>query len=110
MNLRELDKKAIAKRVQTARNSANLSQEEFAELQGIAVNTVSKIECGLRGLSLERLSAICQITGVSADYILFGKNANDSRLIPGVAEALSSLSPEIQEYWKETIMKANFIL
>lgn len=110
MNLKELDKVAIGKRIQTARNSAHLSQEKFAELLGVGSNYISKIECGVRGLSIEKLSIICQITGVSSDYILFGKTEENSKLIPGVAEALSSLSPQSQEFWKETILKAGYII
>lgn len=110
MNLKELDKAAIAKRIQIARNSAKLSQEEFAELLGVTPNFVSKIECGVRGLSLDRLSKICQITGVSADFILFGKTNENSQLVPGVAEVIGNLSPDRQEFWKDTILKSTYFI
>lgn len=110
MELKKLDRVAIGKRIQAARNSANLSQEKLAEMLGVGSKFISQIERGANGFSLENFAMLCQITGFSADYILFGKTGEDSNLVPGVAEALSTLSPEGQEFWKETILKANYII
>ena len=62
----------IGKRIRQLRISRGLTQAEAGALAGLSANMISDIETGRAGLSLERLYLLCQKTGTSADYILFG--------------------------------------
>lgn len=62
----------IGLRVQAVREKRGLTQEQFAELLGVGVQHVSKIERGVTGMSLTSLKSTCEILQVSADYLLRG--------------------------------------
>lgn len=62
----------IGQRVRQARENAHLSRDVLAEQLNISSLFLSYIECGQKGMSLTTLQNICQILGVSADYLLLG--------------------------------------
>ncbi len=63
----------VAVRMREIRRNTGLTQEEFAELLDISLSAYKKIETGENGVSVNCLEKIRQQLGVSADYILFGK-------------------------------------
>lgn len=67
----------IGQRVRHARENARLSRDELAEKLNISSLFLSYIECGQKGMSLTTLQNICQILGVSADYLLLGVDDAD---------------------------------
>lgn len=71
------DKSKVAERIKGIREGRNMSQAQFAEWVGYATDTISKLERGLRGISGEMTAAISLQTGISSDYILYGKISND---------------------------------
>ncbi len=54
----------------TVRKAANLTQREMAEKLGITCSSYIYYEAGRIQPTLECLAKICQILGVSADFLL----------------------------------------
>lgn len=69
---------AIGKRLAEIRRSNHITQEKLAEMLGVSPKHISHIECGTSSLSLKNLMQFCQIFHCSLDYIMFGRNINDS--------------------------------
>lgn len=64
---------SIGKRIAESRRSAGFTQEELANRLGVTPQALSKWEKGGSSPDLVMLSTICEILGVSADYLI-GKN------------------------------------
>lgn len=67
-------KKEIGKRIRNIRINMNLSKKDFAKLLEISPQYLGMIEKGEGSLSVEKLEVLCNLSNLSADYILFGKN------------------------------------
>ncbi len=61
---------AIGKRIATARERRGWKQNELARRAGVPIPTFNRIEKGQQSLLAERLGAIAQALGVSADSLL----------------------------------------
>lgn len=84
-------KKEIGKRIRQIRESMCLTKDAFAKEIGITGQYLGLIEHGQNCLSIEKLKILCDFTGVSADYILFGKDLN---VIKSTREMLTEFSDE----------------
>lgn len=84
-------KKEIGKRIRLIRESMLLTKEAFAKEIGISGQYLGLIEHGKNYLSIEKLKVLCDFTGLSADYILFGKDLN---VIKDTENALSEFTDE----------------
>ena len=58
----------------------NMTREEFSEKIDITDSFLGQIERGERSLSVKTLKKVVKYTGVSADYLLFGKNSKNDVL------------------------------
>ena len=56
----------VGRNIQTAREQAGYTQDALSERMGITPNHLSAIERGVSGISLETLSRLCRLLGVSA--------------------------------------------
>ncbi|MCI8284611.1 MAG: helix-turn-helix transcriptional regulator [Firmicutes bacterium] len=83
----------IGKRIQRARQSAGLTQEEFAELIQMGPKNVSAIERGVTGISTTTISRICKSLSISAD-LLFSDVPDNSEDINILINRLKQLTPE----------------
>lgn len=86
----------VGRNIQTAREQAGYTQDALSERMGITPNHLSAIERGVSGISLETLSRLCRLLGVSADRILFGSSVTDADA-QALARCLSELSPSQRE-------------
>lgn len=66
----------IGIRIKHIRESMNMSKEELAKLLGISGQYLGIIERGKSCLSIEKLEKLCNLTHLSADFILFGKDSS----------------------------------
>lgn len=66
----------IGIRIKHIREGMNMSKEELAKLLGISGQYLGIIERGKSYLSVEKLEKLCNLTHLSADFILFGKDYN----------------------------------
>ena len=62
------------------REDMKMNREDFSEKIDITDSFLGQIERGERSLSAKTLRKIVRYTGVSADYLLFGKNTNNQTI------------------------------
>ena len=60
-------------RIRKARENMGYTREKFAELLDVSVSYLAEVERGRTGISVKMLIKMCNILGLSADYILFGQ-------------------------------------
>ena len=63
-------------RIRKAREDAGYTREKFAELLDVSVSYMAEVERGRTGVSLKTLKAICNLLGLSADYLIFGEESD----------------------------------
>ena len=69
-------------RIRKAREEAGYTREQFAELLNVSNSYLAEVERGRTGVSLKTLTAICNLLGLSADYLIFGEtNPQDDVLL-----------------------------
>lgn len=69
-------KEEIGKRIKEIRENMGMTKESFAKLLGISGQYLGIVEHGKSYLSIEKVKILCDLTHLSSDYILFGKNTN----------------------------------
>lgn len=84
-------KEEVGKRIRQIREDMGMTKEKFAKLLGISGQYLGVVEHGKSYLSIEKLKILCDLTNLSADYILFGK---DTHIISNTQKALSEFSTE----------------
>ena len=66
-------------RIAAVRKAAGLTQEQLGELLGVTRQAVSKWESGQTSPDAATLAALCEKLRVSADYVLLGRETEESR-------------------------------
>ena len=84
---------AVGNHIQLVREEAGYTQDTLSELLDITPNHLSAIERGVSGISLETLQRLCLLLGVSADRILFGRDAQEQEAL-AIARRITDLKPE----------------
>ena len=59
-------------RIRKAREDMGYTREKFAEKLDVSVSYLAELERGRTGISVKMLIKVCNVLGLSADYILFG--------------------------------------
>ncbi|MBQ7160280.1 MAG: helix-turn-helix transcriptional regulator [Clostridia bacterium] len=65
--------KIIGQNIKYYRQESRLTQVKLAEKIGVSYETLSKMERGIYGITLEKLMAISKELNVPLDYLAFGK-------------------------------------
>lgn len=73
------------------RLNMNMTKQKMADLLGISGQYLGMIERGEGTLSVDKLKILCDMTGLSADYILFGRDFNSTL---NLSKKLSGYSDE----------------
>lgn len=68
-------------RIRKAREDMGYTREQLAEKLDVSVSYMAEVERGRTGISVKMLIKICDLLGLSADYILFGTNRDDDTMI-----------------------------
>ena len=68
-------------RIRNARENMGYTREKIAELLDVSVSYMAEVERGRTGISVKMLLKICEVLGLSADYILFGNERDDDSII-----------------------------
>lgn len=84
-------KEEIGRRIKSIREEMGLTKEAFAKSLGISGQYLGIVERGGSYLSIDKLKVLCDFTGLSSDYILFGKDAS---LVDNTKEVLSKFTVE----------------
>lgn len=89
------------------------TRQEFAERCGFSENQLGKIERGSVTVTTKTLDKICSITGVSSNYILYGKESSKTFNIRDSIENLldKCSKDELAVFFKFlSMIKAKFML
>lgn len=90
-------------RIRKARENCGYTRERFAEKLEVSVSYLAELERGRTGISVKTLMRVCDLLGLSADYVLFGEERDadaqllekirriDSRYIPLVDKLVAEL-------------------
>ena len=87
------DMEASGKRLKTLRKQAEKTQEQVAEAVGLEPGTISRIERGVKGMSIDSLLMFSEIYGVSMDFILKG-----NQMVTSSDTLLEELGALVQKY------------
>lgn len=67
-------------RIRKARESMGYTRERFAEKLDVSVSYLAELERGRTGISVKMLIKVCNVLGLSADYVLFGTERDTDAL------------------------------
>ena len=67
-------------RIRKAREDLGYTREKFAEKLDVSVSYLAELERGRTGISVKMLIKVCNVLGLSADYVLFGNERQDDAL------------------------------
>ena len=72
-------------RIRKAREEQGYTRERFAEKLDVSVSYMAELERGRTGISVKMLIKICNLLGLSADYVLFGnERAEDAKRLDAI--------------------------
>ena len=67
-------------RIRKAREDQGYTREKFAEKLDVSVSYLAELERGRTGISVKMLIKVCNLLGLSADYVLFGDVRAEDKL------------------------------
>ena len=82
----------MGQRIMVRRKSLRMTQEELAEKLGVSTQMISNLELGKKAIRPENLARVCDVLGLSADFVLTGTNTKTA--VDAVAEKLIQLTAE----------------
>lgn len=94
----------IGKRICQARKAKSLTQEDLAELSGLSVSAISRIETGRNSTSLKTLSHLCDILDVSLNYLLYDVLTEQPAVQNPVAVDILALLKEMDENQQQFVL------
>lgn len=68
-------------RIRKAREDLGYTREQIAEKLEVSVSYMAEVERGRTGISVKMLIKICDVLGLSADYVLFGEERNKDEML-----------------------------
>lgn len=72
-------------RIRKAREDQGYTREKFAEKLDVSVSYMAELERGRTGISVKMLIKVCNLLGLSADYVLFGdERAEDMKRLDAI--------------------------
>lgn len=75
---KQTDNRAIGRRVRLRRDSLGITRDRLAEAIDVTPKFIQDIEYGHKGMSIETLTRLSQVLGITTDYILKGLSDEDS--------------------------------
>ena len=67
-------------RIRKAREDMGYTREQFAEKLDVSVSYLAELERGRTGISVKMLVKVCNVLGLSADYVLFGSEHTEDEM------------------------------
>ena len=91
-------------RIRTARENCGYTRERFAEKFDVSVSYLAELERGRTGISVKMLIRVCDLLGLSADYILFGEERKtDEQLLDKIHRIDSRYMPLLNKMVTELL-------
>lgn len=70
----------IGNRIRNIREELHMTRNMFSEKIDISESYLAQLELGNKSIGMNTLLSICDYTGCSSDYILFGDNENNATI------------------------------
>ena len=70
------DTKESGRRIKEAREKKGYTQAQLSVLVGVEENSIARIECGVKGTSIDRIILISEVLDETIDYLLTGRMKN----------------------------------
>ena len=96
----------IGERLRSVRENMRMTREEFSEKIDITDSFLGQIERAERALSAKTLKKVVKYTGISADYLLFGKDLNNET-VQKINNILSVNSEATSDFIYHIVMCSN---
>lgn len=91
-------------RIRKAREDMGYTREQFAEKLDVSVSYLAELERGRTGISVKLLVKVCQVLGLSADYVLFGKDrTEDARRLEAIHRIDEKYLPLLDKMLEELL-------
>lgn len=91
-------------RIRKAREDMGYTREQFAEKLDVSVSYLAELERGRTGISVKLLVKVCQVLGLSADYVLFGKDrTEDTRRLEAIHRIDEKYLPLLDKMLEELL-------
>ena len=87
----------IGERIRKIRKDLKMSREKFSEMIDISDVFLGQLERGERSLSTKTLIKIVSFTGFSSDFILFGDESPDNKIVK-INRILNKCSDSVLDY------------
>lgn len=91
----KLEREEIASRIRSLRRARGLPIHKLAEAAVMSAGYLSEVERGHSAISGEKLARLAEVMGVSADYLLTGRDEQIAgsavQIPPGLSEAAKTL-------------------
>ena len=85
-------RKETGQRILVRRTALRMTQEEMAEKLGVSTQMISNLELGKKAIRPENLAKVCELLGLSADFVLTGTNTKTA--VDAVAEKVNKITSE----------------
>ena len=105
--LKQLDLKAMGRRIRSTRDARGLTREELAELLELSPQFIADVEYGNKGVSVRTLYQISQVLRISSEYLLSGvlydidKNEDAARFCNEIKETINAFDEEALKGFRE---------
>ena len=76
MELKELDRAAMGRRIRQRREVLGMSREDLARRLDVTSKVIADLEYGDKGTSVKNLYRLKQILGLSVDYLMDGDRSD----------------------------------
>ena len=91
-------------RIRKSREDLGYTREQFAELVDVSVSYMAEVERGRTGVSVKTLVKICEVLGLSADYVIFGNERDtDTILLDKISRIDESYLPLLEKVITELL-------
>ncbi len=97
--------KTLGKRIATLRKQQGMNQEEFADVSGKMINTISNIERGLSDPKLTTLLSLAQALNVSVDMLFNDTEQQPIDELPENVQAIVKLIKNQDNHTLRVIQK-----
>ncbi len=87
--------KDFGKRLQLARKTRGLTQQELADRVSVERKHISHLECGERCCSIDLLVDFSEVLGISTDYLLKGGRPDHAAELDSIIGQLAALRQKL---------------
>ncbi len=100
-----IDKKEIGRRIKELRLARDLKQQDLAELLSLSRSSISNVENGTRGLSLESLQKVCEVFNLDISYFGIEVKSYDEAVDLTARLKLIFENPDIDKETKDELYR-----